>query len=242
MQAYGERTAPLEDLQLTQGQGPSADASLSSTIVLVPDLVALDPTRWPGLPGPALELGVRATFAFPLRIGIVTIGVLTGHRTTPGPMTPDQLTAALILADLLAQYVTSHATDADEASRLLDSTSLHFAEVTRPPACSPPNSASTAPRPWPDCAATPSATTSGCSPSPVRSSPSGCAWTPTRPRRADAKPWLAALSGLWLHALSSRVASYYRGCAALVPGRPTASRTPSGLPLRGPPLRSRHLT
>ncbi|GGO43367.1 ANTAR domain-containing protein [Streptomyces lasiicapitis] len=129
MQAYGERTAPLEDLQLTQGQGPSSDAALSSTIVLVPDLVSLDPTRWPGLPGPALELGVRAAFAFPLRIGIVTIGVLTGHRTTPGPMTPDQLTAALVLADLLAQYLTSHATDADEASRLLDGTSPHFAEV-----------------------------------------------------------------------------------------------------------------
>ncbi|MFD7169088.1 GAF and ANTAR domain-containing protein [Streptomyces violascens] len=129
LQAFGEHTGPLEDLQLTQGQGPSPEAARSGTLILIPDLAALDPTRWPGLPGPALQLGIGAVFAFPLRIGIIAIGVLTGHRTTPGPMTAGQLTSALILADLLAQYLIHHATDPGDANRLLDGTGLHFAEV-----------------------------------------------------------------------------------------------------------------
>ncbi|MEV0279294.1 GAF and ANTAR domain-containing protein [Streptomyces sp. NPDC050610] len=129
VQAFGEHTVPLEDMQLTQGQGPSPDAALSGTIILVPDMAALDPTRWPGLPGPVLELGVHAVFAFPLRIGIIAIGALTGHRTTPGSMTDDQLTPALILADLLAQYLVNRAAGPGGASRLLSGTGLHFAEV-----------------------------------------------------------------------------------------------------------------
>ncbi|MFE0101300.1 GAF and ANTAR domain-containing protein [Streptomyces sp. NPDC059009] len=129
VQAFGEHTAPLEDLQLTQGQGPSPEAASSGVMVLVTDVAALDPTRWPGLPGPLLDLGIHAVFAFPLRIGIIAIGVLTGHRTTRGPMTTDQLTSALILADLLAQYLIHRAADPGDASRLLNGTSLHFAEV-----------------------------------------------------------------------------------------------------------------
>jgi hypothetical protein len=129
VQAFGEHTVPLEDLQLTQGQGPSPEAALGGTIVLIPDMAVLDPGRWPGLPGPVLELGIRAVFAFPLRIGIIAIGVLTGNRITPGPMTAHQLTSALVLADLLAQYLTRHAAAPGDANRLLDGTGLHFAEV-----------------------------------------------------------------------------------------------------------------
>ncbi|WP_327351045.1 ANTAR domain-containing protein [Streptomyces sp. NBC_01304] len=129
VQAFGEFTVSLEDLQLTQGQGPSPDAALRGTIILVPEMALLDATRWPGLPGPVLALGVRAVFAFPLRIGIIAIGVLTGHRTSPGPMTTDQLTAALTVADLLAQYLVSRVSDPADAYRILDGTSLHFAEV-----------------------------------------------------------------------------------------------------------------
>ncbi|MFE0055357.1 GAF and ANTAR domain-containing protein [Streptomyces sp. NPDC059003] len=129
VQAFGEHTAPMEDLQLTQGQGPSPEAAQSGTIILIPDVSALDVTRWPGLPGPVLELGIRAMFAFPLRIGIISIGVLTGHRTTAGPMSADQLTSALVLTDLLAQYLIQRAADPGDGYRLLEDTGLHFAEV-----------------------------------------------------------------------------------------------------------------
>ncbi|WP_438293151.1 GAF and ANTAR domain-containing protein [Streptomyces sp. HUAS TT7] len=129
LQAFGQHTTALEDLQLTQGQGPGVDAARTGTIVLVPDLTTLDPARWPGLPGPVLELGIRAVFAFPLRIGIIAVGVLTGHRTTPGPLNTGRLTSALVLADLLAQYLITRTATPAGADRLLDGTELHFAEV-----------------------------------------------------------------------------------------------------------------
>ncbi|MGY0021092.1 GAF and ANTAR domain-containing protein [Streptomyces sp. cg35] len=129
VQVFGERTAPLEDLQLTQGQGPSPDVALSGTSILISDMAALDPVRWPGLSVSVLQLGIRAVFAFPLRIGVIAIGVLTGHRTTPGPMTADQLASALIVADLLAQYLIHRGSTRGDVSRLLDGAELHFAEV-----------------------------------------------------------------------------------------------------------------
>ncbi|WP_438297019.1 ANTAR domain-containing protein [Streptomyces sp. HUAS TT7] len=129
IQCFGERTLALEDLQLTQGQGPGPDTARHGVAILVPDLASLDPARWPGLPAPVLELGVHAVFAFPLGIGIITAGVLTGHRTTPGPMTNVRLTTALVWADLLTQYLITQAAGPGGADRLLDTTQLRFAEV-----------------------------------------------------------------------------------------------------------------
>ncbi|MGW6014342.1 ANTAR domain-containing protein [Streptomyces sp. NPDC055210] len=129
VQSFGERTVALEDLQLTQGQGPGPDTARHGSAVLVPDLAALDPARWPGLPAPALELGVYAVFAFPLGIGLVTAGVLTGHRTTPGPMTNTRLTTTLVWADHLTHHLIAQAAGPGGPHRLLDTTQLHFAEV-----------------------------------------------------------------------------------------------------------------
>lgn len=130
LQSYGEHTAALEDVQLTQGQGPSLDAARHATLTLAPDMAALDPSRWPGLAPAVLGLGVRAVFAFPLRIGNICLGVLTAHRTAPGPMTAPQLTDALILADTVAGLLTGLAArPGPSAALLMDDPGLHFAEV-----------------------------------------------------------------------------------------------------------------
>jgi len=42
---------------------------------------------------------VRAVFAFPLRIGAISVGVLTAHRGVPGPLVEGQLADALALAE-----------------------------------------------------------------------------------------------------------------------------------------------
>ncbi|WP_282794057.1 ANTAR domain-containing protein [Streptomyces sp. CC224B] len=133
VQSFGEHTTALEDLQRTQGQGPSLDAAEYGMLMLLPNLsdpTAFAPTRWPGLPGAIEELGVGAVFAFPLRIGVIALGALTGHRTRPGPLSPDELADAFGLTDTLAQAIISQAawTDPPEA-RLLDEPGLHFAEV-----------------------------------------------------------------------------------------------------------------
>ncbi|MFD0305248.1 ANTAR domain-containing protein [Streptomyces sp. NPDC127119] len=130
VQAHGERTAALEDLQQVQGQGPSLDAARHANMLLLPDIGELAADRWPGLPAAIEALDVHAVFCFPLRIGVIALGVLTGHRTRPGPMDPDQLTNALGLVNILAQIIITTAARPDQAQlALLDEPGLHFAEV-----------------------------------------------------------------------------------------------------------------
>ena len=87
----------LEDLQFTLGQGPGVDAAAGSP-VLVPDL--LDAAgRWPAFVPAAAELGVRAVFALPLRIGAISVGTLLAHRDTTGPLVGDALADTFALAD-----------------------------------------------------------------------------------------------------------------------------------------------
>jgi GAF domain-containing protein len=90
----------LDDLQFTLGQGPAVEAA-AGALVLVPDLAAAA-TRWPAFVPAASELGVRALFALPLRIGAISVGVFVAHRSTPGPLRDGGLADALALADAVA--------------------------------------------------------------------------------------------------------------------------------------------
>jgi hypothetical protein len=38
---------------------------------------------------------------FPLRTGAIRLGALVLHRTNPGPLTPEQVSDALILTDIV---------------------------------------------------------------------------------------------------------------------------------------------
>lgn len=94
-------TRHFEDLQLTLGEGPGLDAARTGALVWVPDLAAVRPARWPALAMEAPDLAARAVFCFPLGIGAIRVGVLTGVRRTPGPMTAQQGDDALVLAQAL---------------------------------------------------------------------------------------------------------------------------------------------
>jgi hypothetical protein len=104
--AFGAQavSAALEDLQFTLGEGPSLEAVATGIPVLVARVAAVA-RRWPAFTGPALELGVNAVFAFPLRIGAIDLGTLTAHRATAGPLDPGQVTDALALADAVTLTV-----------------------------------------------------------------------------------------------------------------------------------------
>src|SRR4051794_474258 len=61
----------IEDLQLTTGVGPCIDAVMSGSPVLIADIDepgSVDVRRWPGFTDELQTAGVRAVFAFPLRI------------------------------------------------------------------------------------------------------------------------------------------------------------------------------
>ena len=87
----------LEGLQFTLGQGPGLDA-VAGAPVLVADLEAAA-ARWPVFVPAAAELGVCALFALPLRIGAISVGVLSAYRAIPGPLADGALADAFALAE-----------------------------------------------------------------------------------------------------------------------------------------------
>lgn len=120
-----ETAALLDDVQYTQGQGPSSDAARTLAPVLAPDLADVPLQRWPGLYEALHDLGVRAVFAFPLTVGVIHVGILTGHRTRPGSLTSQQTTDAVALTEALTELLTAPGAPA----RLTGGPHLHRAEV-----------------------------------------------------------------------------------------------------------------
>lgn len=90
----------LAELELTLGEGPSRDAIDSGGPVLASDLSTAETVqRWPGFAPEALQAGVAAVFAFPLRIGAIRAGVMGLYRDRPGPLSAFHLGDALVFAD-----------------------------------------------------------------------------------------------------------------------------------------------
>ena len=104
----------LEDLQLTVGEGPCLDTFDTGGPVLIAELKS-EGARWPAFTQEALKLGAAAVFSFPLQIGVVRLGSLDCYRDSPGSLTQDQVTDALVLAELATQAVINeldgHTTD-----------------------------------------------------------------------------------------------------------------------------------
>lgn len=94
----------LDDLQFTLGQGPALEAS-AGRMALVPD-VDTAAARWPAFVPAAVDLGVRAVFALPLRIGASSAGALVAHRAAVGPLSDAAVSDAFALADTLAFLLT----------------------------------------------------------------------------------------------------------------------------------------
>src|ERR1700678_848503 len=95
----------IEELQFTLGEGPCVDAYNHRRVVLEPDLAAPATPRWLAFSPPALDVGVRAVFGFPLQVGAVRLGALNLYRDRAGALSDDQHADALVLADVAAQVV-----------------------------------------------------------------------------------------------------------------------------------------
>lgn len=89
----------LEELQFSHGEGPCVDASRSGRPVLQPDLQKTGVASWPAFGDAVLAAGIRAVFAFPLRVGPVQIGILDLYRNSTGLLTETELAEALAFAD-----------------------------------------------------------------------------------------------------------------------------------------------
>ncbi|MEO3754984.1 ANTAR domain-containing protein [Streptomyces sp. B6B3] len=101
----------LQDLGFTLGEGPSVDAARRGVLVLAPE-VGTSPARWPVFAIAAHDLGVRALFAFPLRMGAIGLGVLEVYRDAPGPLGAVELIDGLVLADAVTARLLRLSADA----------------------------------------------------------------------------------------------------------------------------------
>lgn len=98
----------IEELQFTLGEGPCMDAAASGVPVLISDLH--DPSegvagRWPAFLDEASRVGVRAVFAFPVRIGAISLAVMDLYRAEPGVLDDDQLSRTFKTVDTVGQYM-----------------------------------------------------------------------------------------------------------------------------------------
>lgn len=108
--------ARLGELEFTLGQGPGTDANGSGVPALAVDLRdSRAMSRWPAYASAASETPIRSQFSFPLQIGVIRLGGLTLYRDRSGSLSEDDLTGALVLADV-ATVLLLHLQDVGEVS------------------------------------------------------------------------------------------------------------------------------
>lgn len=101
--ASNEWALRYEQLQSGLENGPCLSAYESGEPVAVPDLSTDD--RYPRFAPAALEAGLAAVFAFPLRHGGGRFGALDLYRDTPGGLDRQDMDSAQTLANVAAAYL-----------------------------------------------------------------------------------------------------------------------------------------
>jgi GAF domain-containing protein len=102
----------IEEAQFTFGEGPCVDAARRSAPVHEPDLAGPGLMRWPIFAPRAVEAGVAAVFALPLQVGATHLGAMNFYRDRPGPLSHQQITDVLAIADLVAHTLIALQADA----------------------------------------------------------------------------------------------------------------------------------
>ena len=100
------RSRAVAEAVFTTGEGPSLDAFLSVRPVLISDLQAEGPGRWPGFAEIALTAGVAALYCFPSPSVPSSSGVLDLYDGQPlvCPV-PEDVSLALTFADLATELL-----------------------------------------------------------------------------------------------------------------------------------------
>ncbi len=101
--AYG-LSMTVQDLEFTLGEGPVRDAFSQGKPVLVDDISVLG-SRWPQFSRAISEAGIHSMYALPLQLGAIKLGVLALYRDEAGFLEGEDLSAALLVADLVTNQV-----------------------------------------------------------------------------------------------------------------------------------------
>ncbi len=91
----------LDETQFALGDGPTFEAQGSSEPVQGIDLkTSRLKVRWPAFTPIAQTHDIRSVFAFPMRIGSSSLGVLTAYRSQVSPLSVKEQTDGMILASV----------------------------------------------------------------------------------------------------------------------------------------------
>lgn len=121
-------SSQLEELQYTLGEGPCVDAYHRGQVIAEPDLARPATPRWPAFTEAAARAGARAVFGFPLHLGAARLGALNLYRDAPGPLSDDQHADALVMAEVIADWVLNVQAAADPGTLAveLEQGDFHF--------------------------------------------------------------------------------------------------------------------
>lgn len=100
--ASDERAARADSLQFELGEGPHWEALATGTPVLCPDIAKAESGSWPMFAAAAQNAGIAAVFAFPMKIGAATVGVVDLHCVQPRRLDSHQVSLASSMADRVA--------------------------------------------------------------------------------------------------------------------------------------------
>lgn len=103
--ATDSRTAQVEALQDSLGDGPCYEAFRMSKRNIIEDLGDID--RWEDYPEQAMGLGFHSIAALPLRAHGETLGALNVYREAAGAWSDEHVEAAELLADIVSGYILS---------------------------------------------------------------------------------------------------------------------------------------
>ena len=115
----------FERLQTELGEGPCVRAYHTGDAVAIADL--RQDLRFPSFAPRAVDAGLRAVFAFPLRHDGQPVGALDLYRKAPGGLTDEAMETAQTLADVATAYLLNAEARADleDSSRRSREAALH---------------------------------------------------------------------------------------------------------------------
>ncbi len=103
-----------ETFQFELGEGPHWQALRSGDPVLCPDLRSETLASWPMFTSAALRLGISAVFAFPMKLGAATVGVVDLLSLEPRHLDAHQVALATTMANRIAPVAVTLATRSAE--------------------------------------------------------------------------------------------------------------------------------
>jgi GAF domain-containing protein len=110
-----DRLRTLEKLQIELGEGPCLMAYQKAEQVIAADL-SNDP-RFPRFGILAVAAGMRAVYSFPMIQADQPIGAMNLYRSSPGPLTAEQISIGQMFADVASAFIV-HAREDDHRALL----------------------------------------------------------------------------------------------------------------------------